>query len=201
MSPRVVDWAARRRAVAEAVFRVAVRDGVEQASLRNVALEAGLSVGSVRHYLGSHEDMIAFAVEVLVRSIEQRILSRVRSFADRTDSGSLVEHVLSEVLPLDDRRRHEAVLWLTFAVAARTRPALLPHAERLYDGLRTLCHRVLTMMSEHSDAMPDDLDLTLEAQRLSSLLNGLLVNGVQHPDRMTPELSLSLLRRHIDSLT
>jgi AcrR family transcriptional regulator len=199
VSPRVVDPAARRQAVAEAVFRVVVRDGVEQASLRNVAQEAGLAIGSIRHYFDSHDDMIIFAVEALIRSIEQRVFAHVRSLEDRTDLRRPAERVLSEVLPLDDRRRDEAALWLAFATAARTRPSLLPHAEQLYDGLRALCRRALTVMVE-SGTVAAGLDIALETERLASLLDGLTVDGVLHPDRMTPDLTVSLLRKHLDSL-
>ena len=200
VSPRVVDPVARRRAVAEAVFRVVVRDGVEQASLRNVALEAGLAIGSIRHYFDSHDDMIIFAVEALIHSIDQRIFAHVQALGDRTgDLRRPGERVLSEVLPLDERRRDEAVLWLAFATAARTRPSLVPHAEQLYDGLRALCRRALTVMRESGTVAPS-LDIPLETERLASLLNGLTVDGVLHPDRMTPDLTVSLLRKHLDSL-
>jgi AcrR family transcriptional regulator len=199
VSPRVVDPAARRQAVAEAVFRVVVRDGVEQASLRNVAVEAGLAIGSIRHYFDSHDDVIIFAVEALIESIEQRVMAHVQSLQDRSDPRRPAERVLSEVLPLDDRRRDEAVLWLAFATAARTRPSLVPHAERLYDGLRVLCRRALTAMTE-AGTVAATHDVALESERLASLLNGLTVDGVLHPDRMTPELTVSLLRGHLDSL-
>jgi DNA-binding transcriptional regulator YbjK len=199
VSPRVVDPVARRQAVAEAVFRVVVRDGVEQASLRNVAMEAGLAIGSIRHYFDSHDDMIIFAVEALIQSIEQRVFAHVQSLDDSTDHRRPAERVLSEVLPLDDRRRDEAVLWLAFATAARTRPSLRPHAEQLYDGLRQLCRRALTVMVE-AGTVASDLDVALEAERLASLLDGFTVDGVLHPDRMTPELTVSLLRKHLDSL-
>ncbi|GHH50582.1 TetR/AcrR family transcriptional regulator [Lentzea cavernae] len=194
-----MDPAVRRQAVAEAVFRVVVRDGVEQASLRNVAVEAGLAIGSIRHYFDSHDDMILFAVEALIQSIDQRVLAHVRSLGDRSDVRRPAERVLSEVLPLDDRRRDEAVLWLAFVTAARTRPSLVPHAERLYDGLRRLCHRVLTVMTE-AGTIAAAHDLALESERLASLINGLTVDGVLHPDRMTPELTVSLLCGHLDSL-
>jgi DNA-binding transcriptional regulator YbjK len=194
-----VDPAVRRQAVAEAVFRVVVRDGVEQASLRNVAVEAGLAIGSIRHYFDSHDEMIVFAVEALIHSTEQRVLAHVRSLQDRSDPRRPAERVLSEVLPLDGRRRDEAVLWLAFVTGARTRPSLVPHAERLYDGLRSLCRRVLTVMTE-AGSIAATHDVDLEAERLASLLNGITVDGVLHPDRMTPELAVSLLRRHLDSL-
>ncbi|WP_053737196.1 TetR/AcrR family transcriptional regulator [Nocardia sp. NRRL S-836] len=197
MSPRVVDPVARRQHVAEAVFRVVVRDGVEQASLRNVAQEAGLAIGSIRHYFDSHDAMIVFAVEALVDSIGARILAHVETLG--SGEGRPAVRVLSEMLPLDERRRDEAVLWLAFVTATRTRPALLPQAERLYDGLRFICGKVVRRMVAEG-TVAADLDVTLEAERLASLIDGLSVNGVLHPDRMTPELMVALLGRHVESL-
>jgi AcrR family transcriptional regulator len=197
VSPRVVDPVARRRHVAEAVFRVVVRDGVEQASLRNVALEAGLAIGSIRHYFDSHDAMIVFAAEALVDSVGARVLAHVETLG--SGEGRPAVRVLSEVLPLDDRRRDEVALWLAFATAARTRPALLPHAERLYDGLRFICEKVVRRMVAEGTAAAA-LDVPLEVQRLAALVDGLAVDGVLHPDRMTPELTVSLLHRHLDSL-
>ncbi|USX54016.1 TetR/AcrR family transcriptional regulator [Lentzea sp. HUAS12] len=199
MSPRVVDPAARRSAIAEAVFRVVERDGIEQASLRTVAAEAGLAIGSIRHYFDSQDDMIVFAAEALCRSVDQRVLAQSRSLDEDVRSACTAERVLIEVLPLDGSRPADAALLVAFTTAARTRPSLTPHTTRLYDGVRAFCHRVLTAMSE-SGAVAGDLDLVLEAQRLSSLLSGLVVDGVLHPDRMPPELSLSLVRRHFESL-
>ena len=48
--PIVVDPEERRRDLAEAVWRVVRRDGLERASVREVAREAGVSMGSLRHY-------------------------------------------------------------------------------------------------------------------------------------------------------
>jgi AcrR family transcriptional regulator len=198
MSPRFVDPVARRRAVAEAVFRVVERDGMELASLRTVAEEAGLAIGSIRHYFGSHDDMIAFAADTLFRSVNQRFLAQLRSLGEGATCVRAAERALVEVLPLERSRRNEAVLWLAFTAAARTRPSLRPHAERLYDGMRSFCDRTLTAMSE-SGAVAG-LDTALEAERLSSLLTGLLADLVLHPDRMSPERARCLMRRHLDSL-
>jgi Uncharacterized protein conserved in bacteria len=58
--PKVVDPAERRRELAEAVWRVIRRDGLEQASVRNVAREADLSMGSLRHYFATQSELMAF---------------------------------------------------------------------------------------------------------------------------------------------
>ena len=47
--PKIVDHDARRAAIAEALWRVAERDGVEGVTMRAVAREAGWSTGVVTH--------------------------------------------------------------------------------------------------------------------------------------------------------
>nr|WP_053718516.1 TetR/AcrR family transcriptional regulator [Saccharothrix sp. NRRL B-16348] len=194
--PKVVDPEARRREVAEAVFRVVRRHGLEQASLRNVADEAGLAIGSVRHYFADHDDLLRFALEELTDRLERRVLARAaqaRSAPTREGRRQAVADLLGELLPLDPDRRDESEIWLAFVTAARTRPALRPEARRLHQGMRTLIGKVLTEGGVS--------DAALETERLASLLDGLAVNGVLQPDLTTPDVMRAVLRRHLESLT
>ncbi|CCH33934.1 TetR family transcriptional regulator C-terminal domain-containing protein [Actinosynnema sp. NPDC047251] len=193
--PRVVDAEARRRVVAEAVFRVVRAHGLEQASLRNVAEEAGLAIGSVRHYFTDHDELLVFALEELAGRVERRVLARVEQiYAAGTSEGRRagVEALLGELVPLDRARHDEAVVWLEFSGAARTRPALAPGARRLHAGIRAIARRVLERIG-----VPD---VAPEAERLAALLDGLAVNAVLQPDLTTPDLMREVISRHLDSL-
>ncbi|QQQ74851.1 TetR/AcrR family transcriptional regulator [Saccharothrix sp. 6-C] len=194
--PKVVDPEARRREVAEAVFRVVRRHGLEQASLRNVADEAGLAVGSVRHYFADHDDLLRFALKELTDRLERRItvhVEAVRSAGAREGRRQAVEDLLAELLPLDPDRRDEAEIWLAFATAARTRPTLRREARRMHEGMRMIVGKVLV-----GDGVPD---VEVETERLAALLDGLALDGVLHPDLTTPEVMLAVLRKHLASLT
>jgi AcrR family transcriptional regulator len=197
--PKVVDPEVRRQAVAEAVFRVVGRDGVEQASLRNVADEAGLAIGSVRHYFDSHDELLVFALDELVHRVERRVLAqveRILAAESAADQRSHVEALLGELIPLDADRHAEAVVWLAFVSAARTRPSLRPSARRLHEGLRMVVRKVII----RSGRVPDDL-VEVETERLAALLDGLAVNAVLQPDLMTPAIMTAALGRHLDSLS
>jgi AcrR family transcriptional regulator len=194
--PKVVDPEARRRAVAEAVFRVVRRNGVEQASLRNVAEEAGLAVGSVRHYFADHDELLRFAFEELADRVERRVMARVaqvRSAATPALRRQAVADLLAELLPMDADRRDESAIWLAFTSAARTRPLLRPHARRSHQGMRELIGKVLESAGV--------ADVALETERLAALLDGLAVNGVLQPDLTTPDVMRAVLDRHLTSLT
>ena len=89
-------------------------------------------------------------------------------------------------------RREESALWLSFVIAARTRPELRSRAV-------ALVRRVL-IETERSGALTPGLDLELETRRLSALLDGLTLQAVQHPDLVGPDELRAVLRRHLDTL-
>ncbi|MFG2092315.1 TetR/AcrR family transcriptional regulator [Streptomyces sp. NPDC048612] len=200
--PKIVDPVARRRAVAQAVLSVAARQGLEHASLRNVADEAGLAVGSVRHYFADHDELMTFAM----RELSRRIGDRIRNHAERlltpdgsTDRRAATEELLAELLPLDEARRQESALWLAFTAATLTRPELRPCAAEMQANLHTLMSRVLHE-ARCAGGLPGGLDIELESARLAALLDGLNLQATLLPDRYPPKLLRQVLRRHLDTL-
>ena len=79
--PKIVDADSRRALIAEAVIRLIVRGGIEEASLRNVAAESGLNIGSVRHYVDGYEGMLIDAVRHMARQVAGRIEARLAAAA------------------------------------------------------------------------------------------------------------------------
>ncbi|MFD8750813.1 TetR/AcrR family transcriptional regulator [Kitasatospora sp. NPDC059577] len=202
--PKIVDPVERRQAVADAVLRVAAREGLEHASLRNVADEAGLAIGSVRHYFAGSSELMIFAMQELARRIDARIRTHARALLDAdpvpgTDPREQTARLLAEVLPLDAGRREESALWLSFVTAARTRPELRPRAVEVQTGLDALVRRVL-VEAGRSGGLAPGLDLDVETRRLSALLDGLTLQAVQHPDLVGPDELRTVLHRHLDTL-
>ncbi|MFE4519069.1 TetR/AcrR family transcriptional regulator [Kitasatospora sp. NPDC056783] len=201
--PKIVDPVERRQAVADAVLRVAAREGLEHTSLRNVAEEAGLAIGSVRHYFAGSSELMIFAMRELARRIETRIHAHAAVLLDPatagTDRRERTARLLAETLPLDAERREESALWLSFVTAARTRPDLRPHAARTRAGLDDLVRQVLAE-SERAGGLAPGLDLDIETRRLSALLDGLTLQAVHHPDLVGPDELRAVLHRHLDTL-
>ncbi|MCR6484454.1 TetR family transcriptional regulator C-terminal domain-containing protein [Amycolatopsis sp. OK19-0408] len=198
--PKLVDADTRRLEIADAVFRVIRRDGVAQASLRAVAAEAGLVIGSVRHYFAAHDEMIVFALRTLADRVTARIARRAEEIFEGTpDRLEATVRLLAELLPHDETRSAEAEVWLAFTVAARTRPELAAEADRGHEGPRTVALRCLTEAAALGSLRPG-LDLALEAERLAALLDGLMLGGVTQPARLPPRLAEDVLRRHLESL-
>lgn len=205
--PKIVDPEARRSAVVDALFRVVLRDGLEGASLRRVADEAQLAVGSVRHYFDSHDALVTFALDAMIERVTARLTARVADLLPTLDAGTgpsdraqdAVVELLGELLPLDDERRAEAAVWLAFENAARTRPELRDRSAAAIAGTSRLVRHVLAGAAERG-ALREGLDLDVEEQRLSALVDGLTLRSVLHPELLGPEEARAALARHLESL-
>ncbi|GAB2528035.1 TetR/AcrR family transcriptional regulator [Paramicrobacterium agarici] len=200
--PKIVDASARRDAIAEAVLAVIAHGGLRAATLASIASESGLAVGSVRHYFAGHNELLQFAAETLVDRTTARLESHLGALgtADSAEARTTAAvDMLCEVLPLDETRETEAVVWLEFAVAARTRADTAHPIGLLHDGLRALVGRMITSGLQ-SGRLRHDLDADMEIARLHALVDGLLLHGVLASDPDFRVLSRRIVETHLTGL-
>ncbi|MDN5636054.1 MAG: TetR family transcriptional regulator, partial [Brevibacterium sp.] len=93
--PKLIDHESRREEIAAAAWRVIVREGVGGASVRTVAAEAGLSVGSLRHVFASQSQLLSFAMQLVI----DRAGERVRELPSRECPLESAEDITRELLP------------------------------------------------------------------------------------------------------
>ncbi|GAA1910646.1 TetR/AcrR family transcriptional regulator [Streptomyces durmitorensis] len=188
--PKVVDPQLRRRELAEAVWRVVRRDGLDHASVRNVAREAGLSMGSLRHYFVSQSELMAFALRMVIDRIEQRIAA----LPPDDDPLRHAARTLAELLPLDDQRRAENEVWLAFTARAMTDPELRTLRDEGYEALRAGCRGLVAGL------VSPGRDPEQETARLHALVDGLAVHAAMRPDVETPESMYAVVVDHLAEL-
>jgi AcrR family transcriptional regulator len=193
--PKVVDHEQRRRELGHAVWRVIRRDGVDHASVRTVAKEAGWSPGALRHYFATQSELLAFAMRLVVERIEERIAALDRA----ADPRQAVEQVLHELLPLDDERRAENEVWLAFTARALIDPDLRAQHNDVNDALHQACVSAIETLAAAGRA-DAGAATGLEAERLHALTDGLAVHTALRPDRMAPEQIVAVVRLHFDAL-
>jgi AcrR family transcriptional regulator len=186
--PKLVDHAARREELAAALWRVVVRDGVDAASLRRVAAEAGWSLGSLRHYFESQAQLLRFAMELVVR----RVTARVAALGPPEEPLQTATSLLHQFLPLDADRRAEMEVWLAFASRALVDPELRQLRDESHDAVRGVCRQAVGLLGA---AQPD-----LEAERLHALVDGLAQHAILAPGVTTPDRQREILDAHLRSL-
>lgn len=195
LMPRLVDHQQRRAELAEAVWTVIRRDGLERASVRNVAREAGLSMGSLRHYFATQSELLCFAMQL----VGDRARARIAALEPATGARRAAAQLLHELVPLDDERRAEAEVWLAFTGRALVDPQQRAIYEEIHDGLYGACTSVISLLVEAGLAA-EGLDVALEAGRLHALLDGLALHAVMRPTKVSPSQVKAVLARHLDTL-
>ena len=122
----------------ETVLRVAVQQiaerGYDSVRLRDVAINAGVSIGLLQHYFGSREELLAEGIELHCNLLldEWQRLYETEPDAWRRIVG-LIDH-LSHSHELASR----AAIWADFVASASRRPELREPLARVYETWRRL---------------------------------------------------------------
>ncbi len=201
--PIQLDHDQRRAQLARAVWRIVVREGVRGATVRGVAKEAGLSTGSVRHFFGTQEELLLFAVQEIVDQATRRIEAGSSARASAVEQGRPFEAataLLEEVLPLDEERLTEARVWAAFTTPPHTDPAIAEIRRQVDDGVRSLCRDTLTGLSELGLLHPARV-LDVETDRLHALVDGLTIHVMADPEGTPVERVRSVLHTHLGDLS
>jgi len=201
--PKQVDHEARRRLIAEALWRIASTRGLEGASLRDVAAEAGISLGQLQHYFTSKEEMLAFALDHISALAEQRVRSRVQAVSETPEPRTVVRETLAEMLPLDDKSRTGNLVQIAYFVRAVHSESARGHAKKGVPGLRRFLADQLARAAadgtphrhpnRHPDRHPDPDEA---AMLLIALVDGLTTYTLL--DVLAPDEALKLLDRQLD---
>jgi AcrR family transcriptional regulator len=183
--PRFVDAAARRREIVEAVKRIVAADGLARVSLREVAAEAGLVVGSVRHYFETAEELRVHAFGAVADAV-----------ARRAEAETDVVAQLCQLLPLDLERAMDLCVFGAFRLAARTDESLLPVADAAHARIAAVVGRSV------SSALPGAAqnELVTEAERLLATVEGLSLHALVHGRWLDAELCLEVVRAQVATL-
>ena len=190
-----IDSESRRRELGEALWRVVLREGIEAASVRKVAAEAGISKGSLRHVFPSQSELLTFAMQLIIDEVSARVAAADAAGAVR----DVVERRLQSLLVLDAETRAVFDIWLAFTGRARVDSSLRPLRDETHARVRDLCRESLETLSAHGETR-SDLDVGLEAERLHALIDGLAMHATLAPEVTTPARQVETLSRHLDTL-
>lgn len=192
--PKLIDRERRQQDIAEAVWRVVIRDGITAVSVRDVAAEAGLSTGSLRHTFASKADLLAYSMQLVHRRAQERAYRH----AQITDPRERAIAIVAEVLPLDDTRRCEHEVNLALIAEAPAHPELGDITRTAHRALRAGLVLLVADLQQHGLCAPwrsvDD-----EARRLHALITGAAMQAMVG-ETDTPESVLQMVIEHLDSL-
>ncbi|TDE43421.1 TetR family transcriptional regulator [Nonomuraea mesophila] len=178
--PKIVDHDERRREVMSAAGRVIVRDGIDAATTRAIAKEAGYSNGVLAHYFADKDEILLSAL----RQSHQRIRARLTAKVGGATGLAALRELLLDNLPLDAERDEETRLEVSFWSRSLTSDRLAEvqraEAAELRAAVRDLLGQARATGELRAEEDLDDL-----AEHLLALVDGLSLHLLLYPGRLT----------------
>ncbi|MEU7856555.1 TetR/AcrR family transcriptional regulator [Nonomuraea sp. NPDC049141] len=192
--PKIVDHDERRREVLSAARRVIVRDGIDAATTRAIAKEAGYSNGVLAHYFADKDEILLSAL----RQSHQRIRERLTRKIEGVTGLAALRELLLDNLPLDAERTQETRLEVSFWSRSLASEHLAEVQRAEAAELRTAVRRLLGEARVAGELATDE-NLDDVAERLLALVDGLSLHLLLYPGRLArvdlERLMLSALDR------
>lgn len=115
---------ARREQIIDAVVRITTRGGLQAATFRTVAKEAGVSVRLVQYYFGSKDQLLADSLRQVGMRAAARITDAVERLGPDPPPKDKITTIFEQFLPLDETRREAMLVFIALRTASLTDPSL-----------------------------------------------------------------------------
>lgn len=193
--PKIVNHEKRKIQIAEATWKVIVEEGLEHASVRNIAKASGISAGSLRHYFTSQSDLLQYSMKLVSDRVQQRAGSKDYN----GEALEMLTDLICEILPVDDERRVETEVWFIFSAKSLADASLQSLSHQVYGEMRGMFLHIVNTMQAVGLA-GEGIDAELEAIRLHALVDGMATHHLLHPGIFTYRHMLDTLIHHLKSL-
>lgn len=184
---------ARRLSLIEACARLLAREGIAGASVRNIAVEAGVSPGLVGHYFPGVDALIAATYAHTGARVDAALAAAVA--AAGTSSRARLEAFVTASFTAPIADPELLATWIAFWSMVRARPEIAALHDEQYSGFRSQLERLL------ADADVAPAELRLRAIELTALVDGLWLELCLSPLAFTAEEAATIARAAVARIT
>lgn len=180
--PKILDYEAQKNIIANATRRVISEGGLRKATVRNIAAEAGLSVGSLRHCFPNQEDLLQYAMNIIVEQVTERIDEQTAALQPEDITVDTALNIFSQLAALEEEQNAEMEVWLAFCVEAFYKPDLKLLNDKMYDSIHNVIYQVLQAM-KNCGLVRRELNLEYEVEAMHLLIDGLALHRAIRPEK------------------
>ena len=192
---RTVDHEGRRREYLDALWRVVDASGPQAVSVRSVAEAAGRSKSNVAYYFPARVHLLAAAVVDNLRAVEAYV-------ADVDFTSLSVDEavdVIMQALPATPAARKRSGVWLLLAAEHTDDPEMTAALTSLDTTVRNYITAGLGGLMQSGTVDPS-CDTAIEAERLHALIDGLTLQAIYDPDRLSRDHLRQMVTAHLATL-
>jgi AcrR family transcriptional regulator len=195
--PKRVDHDVRRRQIGEALLRIAHTRGLQAASMREVAAEAGVSLRLVQYYFHTKEELLIGSLVYLGEQFSARVTESIRALGTPPTPRGVIYGTLTAILPTDEESRRITRTYTAYYSLVLDQPELAGHGTYYPDALERFLATHLRAAQDAGDVDPE-LDAAVIVSGLLALTNG-LGSSVLAGQR-DGAAALAILTYHLDRL-
>jgi AcrR family transcriptional regulator len=174
---------------------VIAAEGLQAATVRRIARQAGCTTGLVTHYFPGKDDLLTGAL----RLVHQMAADRMSTRSQQAAGLNALRAVLLETLPLTPAGEYEWHVWLSFWGVAWTSPVLMQEHRARYRLWRRAIRHLLGQAERLGETRPG-LDLGQAADQVVALIDGLGLQACYEPGVLTPERIVAMIDAELASL-
>ncbi|MET3176319.1 UNVERIFIED_ORG: AcrR family transcriptional regulator [Arthrobacter sp. UYCu721] len=183
--PKIVDHDERRLELVDATWRIIARHGMEGATMREIASEAGFANGALKPYFPTKETLLEFAFGHVFNRTNRRVAVGV---ANKSGLAALRAFCL-EVLPLDEERVNEARIVIPFWQKALGDPQKAGIHQRSMDQWLAVIRQYLAEARDAGEITTAVGDAILASQLLNMLLGAQILAALSADGKTDPGLT------------
>ncbi|PAK53815.1 TetR/AcrR family transcriptional regulator [Paenibacillus sp. 7541] len=193
--PKIVDHDHKRKIIAETAWKIIETEGIERASIRRIASEAGMSTGALRHYFSNQDELLLFIMEYFLA----RGRERSENISWSTNPLNAVRETLLELVPVSQDKQTETGVWLVFAIRSLTSAALNAKKNELTEGEYILMEALLEILIK-AGYINKTINIEIEKLRLAVIIEGISIHVLLRPDIFTIEKTEQIITHHLNEL-
>lgn len=187
--------------IIEAIVSVIAAGGIEKATVRTVAGEAGVSIGAVQHHFPTKAAMLTAAMEAISAAVTADIedylvaLDPVGTPAEEAgQAASVLRHLALLLCSIREDDLTAAGIWLDFVALSRVTPELAEIHARTWTQLRERMSELIAA------AHPGHPDPEAAAGWALATFDGIAVARVTEPQFMTGTRAAALAERTLAAI-
>lgn len=177
--PKIVDHHQQRLDLSATATRLIAEVGLENTTLRRVAIAHNCTKGMVQHYFINKEELLLGAL----RYVEDRYTDRMSQISKKYSGLELLEKQLLAILPLREELRDEWSVRIAFNTRAHISEPMRHYLSTCYQ--RQLRSGVkLLREANRKQKLRIGLNYTSTYRSLIALITGLGVGAVMNPEQL-----------------
>lgn len=184
---------ARRLSLIEACARVLAREGIAGASVRTIALEAGVSAGLVGHYFAGVDALVAATYAHTGARVDAALEAAVA--AAGSDPAARLEAFVTASFAAPIADAELLATWIAFWSLVRARPDIAHQHDQQYGGFRARLEELLGKAGVPQHA------LRLHAIELTALVDGLWLELCLSPQAFSADEAAAVARAALARIT